>query len=184
MKNTSFAGIFFVALAALAAPRPVEASVSVGVSISYFHETLAPHGRWVMTASYGEAWVPSVVTGWAPYVNGEWAYTDCGWTWISYDPWGSIPFHYGTWVWVDWHGWAWVPGRVWAPAWVTWAITDDYIGWAPVPPEFFLSRSGYEGRPIALAPARYIFVPARQFVGVRVATVRVSSVSSMIRILS
>ena len=66
---------------------------SVSVSLSFFHETLAPHGRWVMTASYGEVWAPAVAVGWAPYVNGEWVYSDWGWTWVSYDSVGgdSLP---------------------------------------------------------------------------------------------
>jgi hypothetical protein len=143
------------------------------VSISFFHETLSPHGRWVAAAPYGEVWVPAASVGWEPYVNGEWQYTDWGWTWVSYDPWGDIPFHYGTWVRVSRWGWAWVPGTVWAPAWVTWACTDDFIGWAPVPPSFVLTASGYSGRAIVAAQSAYVFVPAHQFVGVRVNSARV-----------
>src|SRR3977135_729720 len=35
------------------------------------------------------------------------------------------------------NGWVWVPGDQWAPAWVSWRQTDDedYVGWAPLPPE-------------------------------------------------
>ena len=29
----------------------------------------------------------------------------------------------------------WVPGDQWAPAWVAWRYSDDYVGWAPLPPE-------------------------------------------------
>jgi hypothetical protein len=60
-----------------------------------------------------EIWYPtSVRSGWAPYVDGEWVYTDYGWTWVSADPFDA-PFHYGTWVWVADYGWAWEPGYVW-----------------------------------------------------------------------
>jgi len=171
-RRILIAVILFAALFVLAVPRPAEGSSSV--SVSFFHEQLSPHGRWVVAGSYGDCWVPgSVAAGWSPYVDGEWIWTDYGWTWASYDPWGDIPYHYGTWVWVDPYGWVWVPGTIWAPAWVTWAYTDDYIGWAPVPPSFVLSATGYFGRPIVVSERYYCFVPTRQFVGVNVSTVRV-----------
>jgi hypothetical protein len=172
IQKTFFAAALAATLCGLAAPPTVRADVSVSVSV--FHQQLAPHGRWV-SASYGDVWVPGgVAAGWAPYVDGEWIYTDYGWTWVSNDPWGDTPYHYGTWAWVDPYGWVWVPGTVWAPAWVTWAYTDDYIGWAPVPPSFALSVGGYAGRPIVVAETRYVFVPSRQFVGTRVSQVRVA----------
>jgi len=150
------------------------AAAQVNVSISFFHESLAPHGRWVSAASYGDVWVPGgVAAGWSPYVDGEWQWTDYGWTWASADPWGDIAYHYGTWVYSPPYGWVWVPGTVWAPAWVTWAYTDDYIGWAPVPVSFALTAHGYGGPAVAAPRASYVFVPARQFTGVRVASVRV-----------
>ena len=172
IQKTLFAAALAATLCGLAAPPPARADVSV--SVSFFHQQLGPHGRWV-SASYGDVWVPGgVATGWAPYVDGEWIYTDYGWTWVSDDPWGDIPYHYGTWAWVEPYGWVWVPGTVWAPAWVTWAYTDDYIGWAPVPPSFVLSVGGYVGRPIVVAETRYVFVPSRQFVGTRVSRVRIA----------
>ena len=173
MKNRT--GIFFVLAFAVAVLWTASAAaVPVSVSVSFFHDQLAPHGRWVTAGSYGSCWVPSgVVAGWEPYVDGQWAYSDYGWTWASNDPWGDIPYHYGTWAYVDPYGWVWVPGTVWAPAWVTWAYTDDYVGWAPVPPSFALSATGYFGAPVVVTATRYVFVPTRQFVGVPVATVRV-----------
>jgi hypothetical protein len=173
MKKISVAAILFAFIFAILAPQA--ASASTTVSVSYFHDTLAPYGRWVVVARYGEVWVPAGVSrSWDPYWDGEWLWTDYGWTWVSYDPWGDIPYHYGTWAWVDPYGWVWVPGTIWAPAWVTWAWTDRYIGWAPVPVTFVLSSSGYVGSPIVVAATRYVFVPATQFVGVNVSTVRVA----------
>ncbi|MEX0878252.1 MAG: DUF6600 domain-containing protein [Thermoanaerobaculia bacterium] len=173
IQRTLFAAALAATLSGLTTPAPARADVSV--SVSFFHQQLAPHGRWVSAASYGEVWIPgSVAAGWAPYLDGEWLYTDYGWTWVSDDPWGDIAYHYGTWAWADPYGWVWVPGTVWAPSWVTWAYTDDYIGWAPVPPSFVLSVGGYSGRPIVVSETRYVFVPARQFVGVRVSGVRVA----------
>jgi hypothetical protein len=166
-----FAAVLAVGLSLLGVPSAAPAAVAVSVSV--FHDHLAPYGRWVVAGSYGSVWVPRVAAGWAPYVDGEWAYTDYGWTWVSYDPWGGDPCHYGSWAWVDSYGWVWTPGTVWAPAWVTWAYTDDYVGWAPIPPTFALSMTGYVGSPVVLATTRYCFVPTRQFVGVRVNSVRI-----------
>ena len=174
MRKNLFAAILVAVAFAMVAPPPAAASVSWSVSISYFHESLAPYGRWVVSEPYGEVWVPAGVSSrWDPYWDGEWVWTDYGWTWVSYDRWGDIPYHYGTWVWVDTYGWAWEPGTVWGPAWVTWAWTDDYIGWAPVPSSFSITASGYSGPAVVVAPTRYVFVPATQFVGTNVSTVSV-----------
>jgi hypothetical protein len=173
MNPKIIAAILFAGVMTLLAPQP--ASASWRVSISYFHQELTPYGRWVYTAAYGEVWYPTVVAaGWAPYVDGEWVYTDCGWTWVSYDPFGD-PFHYGTWVWVDPYGWCWEPGYVWGPAWVTWAWTDSYIGWAPLPPTFAIAATGYSGGPVTVTQNRYVFVPINQFAGTNVSTVRVAT---------
>jgi hypothetical protein len=175
MRKTALAAILFAGMFAILAPPTASASVSVEVSINYFHRTLAPYGRWVVAARHGEVWVPAGISrGWDPYWDGEWLWTDYGWTWVSYDPWGDIPYHYGTWTRVDPYGWVWVPGTIWAPAWVTWAWTNDYIGWAPVPVSFVITASGYSGPPVVLDATRYVFVPATQFVGVNVSRVRVS----------
>src|SRR6516225_5953860 len=107
MRNRK--GIFFALAFAVAALWAASASAAVAVSVSYFHDQLAPHGRWVVAGSYGNCWVPSgVAAGWAPYTYGQWDYSDYGWTWASNDPWGDIPYHYGTWAWVDGYGWVWV----------------------------------------------------------------------------
>jgi len=169
-QRSLFAALVLVAAALVAAPRTAQASVAV--SISVFHDDLVPYGRWVGVGSYGSCFVPRVAAGWAPYVDGQWVYTDYGWTWVSNDPFGDVPFHYGSWTWADPYGWVWVPGTVWAPAWVTWAYGDDYVGWAPVPPSFGLAVTGYAGAAVVLPATRYVFVPTRQFVGVPVATVR------------
>ena len=172
MRHKSVAAILFAGTLAFLAPRPASATWSV--SISYFHQELAPYGRWVSTAAYGEVWCPTVVAaGWRPYLDGEWAYTDYGWTWVSYDPFGGDPFHYGTWVWIDSCGWSWVPGFVWGPAWVTWAYTDSYIGWACLPPSFDITVAGYAGSPIVVPQNQYVFVPVNSFVGTTVSSVRV-----------
>jgi len=149
------------------------ADASGGVSISTFYDELSPHGDWVTVGSYGHCWRPrGIDRNWQPYLNGEWLYTEDGWTWVSYDPWGGDPYHYGTWSRSDAYGWVWIPGTIWAPAWVTWYVGDNDIGWAPVPPSFSVGVSGYVGPPVTVSRSSYIFVPATRFVGVNVGTVR------------
>jgi Family of unknown function (DUF6600) len=173
LKRVLSMGVLAAALYGFAAPPAAHADVAV--SVSFFHQQLTPYGRWVVAGSYGNCWVPGgVAASWSPYVAGQGLYTDYGWTWASNDPWGDIPYHYGTWAWVPPYGWVWVPGTVWAPAWVTWAYTDDFIGWAPVPPSFAFSVGGYVGGPVVVAQTRYVFVPSQQFVGVPVQSVRVA----------
>ncbi len=106
------------------------------VTVSYFYDSLDPYGRWMSYSPYGRAWIPAgVPLGWRPYSNGYWLYTDYGWTWGSYEPWGWATYHYGRWVFDPGYGWVWIPGTVWAPAWVAWRYDDDWVGWAPLPPE-------------------------------------------------
>jgi hypothetical protein len=75
-----------------------------------------------------------------PYEDGEWYYTDDGWYFGGATDYEDITFHYGRWVLVPDYGWIWVPGRVWAPAWVEWYEDDDYIAWAPIPPECYFAN--------------------------------------------
>ena len=97
-----------------------------------------PYGTWVDVDGYGRCWRPSVVVynpGWQPYCDhGHWVYTDCGWYWFSDYSWGWAPFHYGRWFRDPRWGWCWAPDTVWGPSWVTWRYSDNYCGWAPLPP--------------------------------------------------
>jgi hypothetical protein len=103
--------------------------------VSYFYDKLAPYGEWFQLQNYGWAWDPyDIPSGWRPYTNGRWAYTDYGWTWVSDEEWGWAPFHYGRWLFDPYRGWVWVPGRDWAPAWVAWHYGNGWVGWAPLPP--------------------------------------------------
>jgi hypothetical protein len=102
---------------------------------SYFYDRLSPYGDWVELEPYGYVWAPRHMGyRWRPYSDGQWVWTDDGWTWIANEEWGDIPFHYGRWGWDNDMGWFWVPGNVWGPAWVTWRSNDQYMGWAPLPP--------------------------------------------------
>lgn len=110
--------------------------------VSFFHDELIEHGRWITHRDYGYVWTPGRVDGdWRPYTRGYWANTDdYGWYWVSDEPWGWATYHYGRWFHDDRHGWLWVPGTTWGPSWVTWRYSDDYVGWAPLPPDAFWDR--------------------------------------------
>lgn len=108
-----------------------------------YEEELNSHGYWVYERPYGYVWVPYVVySDWRPYYYGRWVwYPLCGWTWVSYEPWGWCVYHYGRWHWRLGLGWYWIPTRYWGPAWVHWYWGFDYVGWCPL---------GWYNRPIVI----------------------------------
>lgn len=132
---------------------------------SYFYDYLSPHGSWVYNSPYGYVWIPEIYRyGWRPYSNGNWAWSDFGWTWISDWEWGWIPFHYGRWGWDNYLGWYWVPDSTWGPAWVTWRRSSLYVGWAPVPPGTrFIPGVGISTIPRGLSYRHWIFVEYPHF---------------------
>ena len=145
----------------------------VDVTIDFFYDNLGDGGNWIEVGDYGYCWQPTVAVSnasWRPYADGYWAYTDIGWTWISYEDFGWATYHYGRWIRLRGRGWVWVPGREWAPAWVSWRTGGDYVGWAPLPPR----RAGeyWDERPITarvdiefdIGPACYNFIDVR-FIG-------------------
>jgi hypothetical protein len=107
------------------------------VTVEYFNTSLAPYGSWVQVPGYGRCWRPTITfydTAWQPYCDrGHWVYTEYGWYWASDYSWGAT-FHYGRWFRDENLGWCWSPDTVWAPSWVCWRYSDDYCGWAPLPP--------------------------------------------------
>ena len=139
------------------APAPVEE-----VSYQSFYDQLSPYGTWVNYPGYGYVWMPNAGPDFRPYsTNGNWIYTDAGWTWASNYNWGWAPFHYGRWFFENGYGWIWVPGNEWAPAWVSWRGGGDYYGWAPLGPRVSVDMALHNYNP----PAYYWnFVP-RQYIG-------------------
>ena len=101
--------------------------------------------------------------GLAALQNGQWIYTQYGWTWVSSTrgaatrtttgpgPRSRLRLVLGA-------------GTVWAPAWVTWSYSKSYVGWAPLPPTVVFGASGYSGRPI-VSGDQYVFVPTNRFIG-------------------
>jgi Family of unknown function (DUF6600) len=128
-----------IAVGFIGAPYSSAQAQDVRVSIE-FRSALEPYGRWVSHGRYREVWVPEHrPRGWRPYTQGHWIYTDeWGWYWISErdeNDFGWVTYHYGRWVWDRDLGWVWIPGQEWAPAWVDWRRGNNYIGWAPLPPD-------------------------------------------------
>ncbi|MDP9292428.1 MAG: hypothetical protein M3O82_08710, partial [Verrucomicrobiota bacterium] len=108
-----------------AAPR---AAAHSSVSFDFFYNSLDPYGEWIETGDSGYVWHPrDVDDDWAPYTDGYWAYTDAGWTWVSYEDYGNITYHYGRWSRLHDVGWCWTPDYEWAPAWVSWRSSNDYV---------------------------------------------------------
>jgi len=156
----------FALILALGAFTPHRASAQV--TVGFFYDTLSPYGEWVNDPDYGYVWHPTNVDdNWAPYTDGYWAYTDAGWTWVSYEDYGGVVYHYGRWAHIHDEGWVWVPGEVWAPAWVSWRSNDDYVGWAPLPPEaHWHSGIGFGfgvDAAFDIGPGFYSFVGVRDF---------------------
>jgi len=147
------------------------------VDQSVFYGELSPYGRWIQRGSYGWVWEPTrVAVGWRPYTQGHWVNTDYGWTWISEEPWGWATYHYGRWLADQEYGWLWVPGNEWGPAWVSFQEGGGYLGWAPLPPSVgFRAGIGIQIGGLSLSagidPYAYSFVPEREFLNERVATV-------------
>src|SRR5437773_3756344 len=170
--------LFAVAMLALISPAIPQAR-GADVSIDFFYNNLSG-GNWIEVADYGYCFQPNVVVNdpnWRPYADGYWAYTDAGWTWVSYEDFGWATYHYGRWTRLVDFGWVWVPGYEWAPAWVSWRTGGDYVGWAPLPPA---AERVYEGRPITghvdvefdIGPLYYNFVDVR-YIGEPVLRVRI-----------
>ena len=162
------------ALTMLALVLPALPQARADVSIDFFYNNLSG-GNWIEVGDYGYGWQPDVATSdpnWRPYADGYWAYTDVGWTWVSYEDFGWATYHYGRWASLADYGWVWFPGSdlEWGPAWVSWRTGGDYVGWAPLPPRG--PGIVYAGGPIGgrvdiefdIGPAYYNFIDAR-FIG-------------------
>lgn len=153
--------------AGVAAPSRARAQDDA-VSFDFFYDSLAPYGEWIEVGDYGLCWRPgNVDPDWTPYSDGYWAYTDAGWTWVSYEEFGGIVYHYGRWLHLDDDSWCWTPGYEWAPAWVSWRSSDEYVGWAPLPPEARWAQdtgiSVWVDSVCGIGPGYYNFCRARDF---------------------
>ncbi len=136
-------------------------------SYDVFYDQLADDGQWYYDDTYGYVFQPSDAVSssdWRPYSDGHWEDTDRGWYWDSNERYGWATYHYGRWVLVDGEGWVWVPGNEWAPAWVSWRDSEDYVGWAPLPPDcgsisVGISVGGWCDSYWGIGPSWYCFLP-------------------------
>lgn len=168
MIKVLFLTLFLVL--SLASSGFAETSVGLGVSsggdvsFSLFYSDLEPYGRWIAYEPYGQVWTPTTVAaGWRPYSHGNWVYTDYGWSWVSYEPYGWATYHYGRWFYEPGYGWLWAPDNVWAPSWVAWHYDDDVIGWAPLPPAAAWGPSGFKVKKAKVMVGAWSFVPKGHF---------------------
>jgi hypothetical protein len=119
-------------------PEAVYGPTGGELNPTVLHEVLDPDGTWIDIDGCWW-WQPRLAVvdpQWRPYVDGGcWVYTELGWFWWSEYPWGWIAFHYGRWMCHPEYGWLWCLGEEWAPAWVEWRASEEYYGWAPLPPE-------------------------------------------------
>ncbi|MGC1705299.1 MAG: DUF6600 domain-containing protein, partial [Pseudolabrys sp.] len=138
---------------------PAQAQISEDAQIA-----LEQYGMWRPHPRFGDVWVPAgIPPDWRPYQYGHWVYTDeWGWYWVSDDVeanWGWVVYHYGRWAFERGFGWFWVPGDEWAPAWVNWRYGDEYVGWAPLPPDELVGAYEVEPAYWAFVPGRYLAAP-------------------------
>lgn len=154
----------------LVAATQAEAAATVNIDI--FFQPLASHGVWVKHPKYHYVFCPKVDASWRPYSHGHWIYMkNYGWYFASDEPFAWAVYHYGRWFRDDKVGWCWVPGNAWAGAWVAWRRSNDYVGWAPLPPD----RDGY-AVDVDVTKAEppqpdWIFVPPKQFLQPKLSTV-------------
>src|SRR5437660_11572190 len=161
---------FLILAAVCALALTVFQSGGADVSVNFFYDNLNG-GNWYQVADYGYVRQPDAATSadWRPYTDGYWAYTDVGWTWVSYEDFGWATYHYGRWSRLADYGWVWFPGSdlEWGPAWVSWRTGGDYIGWAPLPPRgpgiafAGISIGGQVDVEFDIGPAYYNFVDVR-----------------------
>ncbi|MGB8341677.1 MAG: DUF6600 domain-containing protein [Chthoniobacterales bacterium] len=148
----------------------ISATDSETGSYATFYRKLDPYGDWMETSDYGYVFQPRQAAqsrDWRPYTNGRWVYTDAGWTWLSDEKFGWATYHYGRWIRLRSVGWVWVPGEQWAPAWVSWRKGNDYVGWAPLPPEAQFDRRigirNWADNYYDIGPGQYAFIPTNEF---------------------
>jgi len=147
-------------------PQEYEYRTNMGdMDFNYMYNYLAPYGNWIHLEPYGYVWTPrNMGYRWRPYSYGHWVSTDDGWTWISHEEWGAIPFHYGRWGYDNYFGWFWVPGTDWGPAWVSWRWSRQYVGWAPLPPGAeFRTGMGFISFSFKIPNRFWIFLQAPHF---------------------
>ncbi|HEM46366.1 MAG TPA: hypothetical protein ENO23_04890, partial [Alphaproteobacteria bacterium] len=136
------------------------------------YDYLAQYGVWVDVPRYGPVWRPFVVEGWSPFHHGNWAWTNDGWAWVSYEPFGELVYHYGYWDYSLRYGWVWIPDDVWSPARVVWYTFDGYTAWAPMPPPGMGWHDPWDPWDVPV----WVIVPYDRFADEDIGTVRIRGI--------
>ena len=172
LLRTLIAGVLLTVASVASGGQYSEAAPRADASemAAFFHDDLAPYGKWVDHRIYGIVWVPDSGTpDWHPYAHGRWVWTsDYGWYWDSREPYGWATYHYGRWALTSDYGWVWVPGSEWGPAWVDWRYGGGHVGWAPMPPEWGPRHDDYRRAKSGPEAEAWIFVSEPSFVAVDV----------------
>ncbi len=165
--------ICILTLAVQGGLTPAGAQTEEVSDFALFYEALAPYGKWIDYGKYGPVWYPTGVSDdWRPYLNGRWVPTEEGWVFETEEAWGWATYHYGNWFPTIEYGWVWAPGSTWYPSTAVWRTSDDYIGWAPLPPPdyepvpaFYPEWGYYPGTPVwdLLTPPFWNFCPTSSF---------------------
>lgn len=82
---------------------------------------LDANGNWYDVPNQGYVWSPYAAenANWDPYGCGSWMWTPgYGYVWVSCEPWGYMPYAYGSWSYYNGFGWGWAPGFG-SPWWCT-----------------------------------------------------------------
>ncbi len=138
-------GLALLFLLALTAGPWASAAHAASEDMAMFYDALSPYGTWVDYGNYGPVWYPTkgVTSNWRPYVDGRWVPTSDGWVFETSEPWGWATYHWGNWMPTTEYGWVWNPGSTWYPSTAAWRTSDDYIGWAPIPPPDYVPEPAY-----------------------------------------
>ena len=105
--------------------------------VDYGMSDLSSYGSWLSCPGYGFGWQPfGMAAGFTPFYNGYWdMYQGLGWTWVSFEPWGWMPYHFGGWNYASGcGGWTWFPGSYgfFSPAPVQFCRTGGRACWQPI----------------------------------------------------
>ena len=153
-----------------------EAPAGLPEPVEPYSTELSYYGRWYNNPSYGWVWRPADLGyDWQPYMNGRWVSCRTGLVWVSYEPWGWAPFHYGRWEFLLGNGWVWIPGHVYSGAYVAWSVSPGYFGWCPLgyydAPVSFSVNFGYHRNPWMYVHAQNIYTRRVNTVIIRDVTV-------------
>ena len=164
--------LVFLAIASAGCSPAWYAPSSSGEPVVSDYDYLARYGEWIEVSRYGPVWRPYVVADWSPFHHGHWVWTNDGWAWVSYEPFGELVYHYGYWDYSLRYGWVWIPDDAWSPARVVWYTFDGYTAWAPMPPPGMGWHDPWEPWDVPV----WVVVPNERFTDEGVGNVRIRGI--------